>query len=88
MSMTFIDQLRTRSILEALAAMPDGLSEVALAPIVEIATARAWSDEDRRLLLHDLRGKGLLSTYTNRVTDVVTYLITDLGRVALGGMAK
>lgn len=88
MAMTQTDQARMRAILEALSEMPDGLSEASLAPLVEIATGRAWTDSDRRLLLLALRGKGLVSTYTNRVTDVVTYLLTDLGRVALAGMAR
>ena len=87
-AMTQTDQARMRAILEALSAVPDGLSADALSPLVEIATGRAWTDEDRKLLLLTLRGKGLISTYTNRVTDVVTYLLTDLGRVALSGMAK
>lgn len=87
-AMTQTDQARMRAILEALSAVPDGLSEASLAPLVEIATGRAWADSDRRLLLLALRGKGLVTTYTNHVTDVVTYLLTDLGRVALAGLSK
>ena len=87
-AMTQTDQARMRAILEALSAVPDGLSADALSPLVEIATGRAWTDADRKLLLLTLRGKGLIPTYTNRVTDVVTYLLTDLGRVALSGMAQ
>ena len=88
MAMTQTDQARMRAILEALSAVPDGLSADALSPLVEIATGRAWPDADRKLLLLDLRGKGLVTTYTNHVTDVVTYLLTDLGRVALAGLSK
>lgn len=85
MAMTSIDQQRTRAILDALLGTDGGLSARSLAPVVEIATGRDWPDADRDLLLLALRGKGLLSTYTNRVTDETIYIVTDLGRAALAG---
>lgn len=83
--MTQMEQLRTRAALEALLTVDGGLTARALAPVIELSTGRPVSDADCAVVLRSLREKGLITSYTNRITEDVTWLLTDLGRVAAAG---
>lgn len=85
MAMTSYEQMRLRAALEALAEIDTGLSARVLGLTIELATGRPCTDVDVDKTIRHLREKRLITSYTNRVTDEVTWCITDLGRVALAG---